>query len=430
MINYQEKNNSGVVSGIIEERWNKIEDSIDGFEISNFGNVRVKIKNNLYKELPKFEQKTSKGTYLYARIYYPEIGIKLTAIHQLVIKSFLGNPPNDGLRYEPNHMDGNKHNNRSDNLEWMTRSQNVLHAFETGLCTVGTRIVLKDIINDTETKFNTFSSLCRFLNLSRDSLRTIIIKYKDIPYLNRWIFSIDNSSDNTIKRYQRLEVICKDYISNKVIIANDANEMSLLTNTLSGTITSRTRDNSNIKDKHSLINGYVFKKLSDETPWPIYSLEEAQLSRNKYLDNLKENKAHEKWLRKNYLTNEVTEHKSLNDACKIIELSIGKICDLTINHKQGKIDCIKGYAFKKVSNVKPWPNFTDEEIEISINNTSSGNRGKAIRVTDTILNTTKIYAPASNFAREIGLNPNTITVKIRDSKSKLFLDKYKIDFLT
>jgi len=430
MIVNQENNETGVVSGDVSEKWKEIEGSVTGFEISNFGNVRVKIKDNSYRELTKIEQKTSKGTYLYARIYYPEIGLKITAIHQLVIKAFKGLPPDNGLKYEPNHMDGNKHNNRADNLEWMTRSQNVLHAFETGLCKVGTRVKVKDITTSKEINFNTFSAMARYFGLSRDNMRTIILKHKDIPYLSKWIFDVSRDSDLNIDRYQRLEIICKDYVTNKLIIAIDAIQMSEFTNTLVGTITSRVNQNSKTKNKLALINGYVFKSLLDETPWPKYSIEEALISRNKYLENLKENKKHENWLRKNYITGDITEHKSLSKACENIELSIGRICDLAVYHKQGKIPCIKGYAFKKISNILPWPTFSKEEIDFSFDNKPPGKRGKKIRVTDTILNTTKNYAAATIFAREIGLNPLTITVKINNSKNKLFLDKYKIEFLS
>ena len=50
-------------------------------------------------------------------------------VHQLVATAFLW--PRDGL--EVNHIDGNKANNRLDNLELVTRSENCLHAYRTGL---------------------------------------------------------------------------------------------------------------------------------------------------------------------------------------------------------------------------------------------------------------------------------------------------------
>jgi len=51
-------------------------------------------------------------------------------IHQLVAEAFIGHRP-DG--YEVNHKDGNKLNNSPENLEWVTRSENVLHALAMGL---------------------------------------------------------------------------------------------------------------------------------------------------------------------------------------------------------------------------------------------------------------------------------------------------------
>lgn len=46
-------------------------------------------------------------------------------VHVLVAKAFLPNP--DKLE-QVNHIDGDKENNRVDNLEWVSRAQNIQHA--------------------------------------------------------------------------------------------------------------------------------------------------------------------------------------------------------------------------------------------------------------------------------------------------------------
>ena len=55
---------------------------------------------------------------------------KAVKVHRLVAELFVPNP--QGLK-EVNHKDGNKLNNHADNLEWCTRSENVSHAYATGL---------------------------------------------------------------------------------------------------------------------------------------------------------------------------------------------------------------------------------------------------------------------------------------------------------
>lgn len=51
-------------------------------------------------------------------------------VHRLVANAFI---PNPNLYPTVNHIDGDKHNNKVENLEWATYSQNNIHALETRL---------------------------------------------------------------------------------------------------------------------------------------------------------------------------------------------------------------------------------------------------------------------------------------------------------
>jgi len=65
----------------------------------------------------------------YVRIYFKE-GQKIYYLHRVIAKAFVPNPKN---LPQVNHLNGNKEDNRAENLEWCDCSHNIKHAYDNGL---------------------------------------------------------------------------------------------------------------------------------------------------------------------------------------------------------------------------------------------------------------------------------------------------------
>lgn len=123
-----------------KEIWKPCPEYERHYEISNFGNLRSKrvfIPNDsifgelkgTWKKQQLKNQTTNRYGYKTSKLCKEGHCRRLT-IHRLVAKAFLPNPEN---RRQVNHIDGDKTNNRLDNLEWASHSENIRHAYATGL---------------------------------------------------------------------------------------------------------------------------------------------------------------------------------------------------------------------------------------------------------------------------------------------------------
>jgi len=101
--------------GMNHEEWKQVV-GFQNYEVSNFGRVRNRYGKILNGSINKHGYHTV--------VLYKNKNQRRVMVHRLVAEAFLGKRE---VGKEINHINGIKTDNRVENIEWCTKSQNLLH---------------------------------------------------------------------------------------------------------------------------------------------------------------------------------------------------------------------------------------------------------------------------------------------------------------
>lgn len=252
--------------------------------------------------------------------------------------------PNNVDSITVNHKNGIPGDDRLDNLEWATYSENSFHAHETGLIKLSTPVLVKDIFKETITEYYSIAECARNLKVNTSAIFNRIQKsefgkmFSDGTQIKLksdkrpWVV-ISNPEKEFIKNQKEYSVESRNHFTGETRIFKSIAEAGRFINCC------YLRDFFSRERQPLFKSGWQFKKLTDnwneidDVEKAIYCLQNEVMSRNE-------------------VTGDVVVARSSERMAELLNLNPISVRNAALT-RGNKV--YRGYRFRLGVSTDPWP---------------------------------------------------------------------------
>lgn len=381
------------------------------YQVNELGDVRV-LKQGGYRSVSPHD--TVRG-YIRVNIRDENDQPVNRQVHRLVALAFIGNPP-DEERIYVNHKDGIPWNNHYSNLEWVTSSENILHAIENKLTGYTLSVRVYDEVSGQIEIIPSMKGAATRFGITVEAIKRYLVRYPELKFEGRYLFEPIVDDHDPINFEHCQVIVAHDYVGCKKLVADNLGLMAIMTGVLAPTIGSNLREG-----RSGLIGGYVFKYQKDKTPFPTYSVEEAKESRDKYLKRKFYTDGVDVL---NYQTGQIDSYPTMVEAARITGVRL-TLVKSRIDH--GSLVPTQGFSFKRSEDLREFPTKSLEAIAASFMEGRSD--GMGVKSTDIETGATNIYPSIKALSEAIGAARSAIKTYLDKQIDKPFKKRYMLQYV-
>lgn len=381
------------------------------YQASESGDIR-RVINGKVKSISLF---SNKSKYVLANVRNIDDKPVTRLVHRLVALAFIGDSP-DEERVFINHKDGFPWNNHYSNLEWVTSSENILHAIKNKLTGYTLSVRVYDEVTGQIEIIPTMKGVGDRFGVSVEIVKRYLTRYPELKFVGRYLFEPIVDDHDPINFEHCQVIVAHDYVGCKKLIADNLGLMAIMTGILAPTIGSNLREG-----RSNLIGGYIFKYQKDKTPFPTHSIEEAKASREKYLNRKFYTDGVDVL---NYQTGQIDSYPTMVEAARITGVRLTLVRS-RIGH--GSLVPVQGYSFKRSEDLREFPHRSLEAISASFMESRSD--GIGIKSTDLKTGVTNIYPSVKAAALAMNAARSAIKTHLGKQTTNPFKKRYKLQYV-